>query len=540
MISSTSIFPLFGVPKNSLGLLSFRTISASVKGLYEGNDLIRSLEENKNFNGAENFSDTVAKRRDSGFSEGNLIPDSPFLQGKEQVINHPQQGMPAKHIEKAAEFAQANNLVIAFRPVEVWAKNLLAKGGISENGELSAQEDYPTKGIHIKAKSSNWGPMAGFIPVLKKFTKFSVIKDVALDTLADQEQEGVAALLKDQTVAKVPLKLTVERLHELISNNLIEILNKSYGGVENIKLKNNFIVYSSDPNNRNIYFRVNKSASEDGYIFFDEYENIVEILADIKTKKPIISDYDLLLVAPSIEEMDDQDNMMRVLEPEQSNRTSHYYSQMHPDFGNTTQRIIKKVIPGINKALKGESKAAVVHHGADEGNPNANPTLNYPATVFLPRPMAGLEPVLMVRNHKELAQLLKIIADANYCFKVNPLWEEPALGEDALDQQAQFAPLKLKQIRREAFISAKKELENFFNKKLWLQQIAQQKISWLILAKKPLPNHKGYVISLFCLLGSSVLSANACQALGVRQRVPNKFAFPYQFPVPMHQFHLVD
>lgn len=472
MIPSTSIFPVFGVPKNSLGLLSFRTISASVKGLYEGKYLIRSLAESKNFNVVENVSDSVIKRRDSGFSEDNFIPDGLFLQGKEQVINHSQQGMPAKHIEKTAEFAQANNLVIAFRPVEVWAKSLLAQGGISENGELSAEEDYPTKSIHIKAKSSNWGPMAGFIPVLKKFTKFSITEDASLDTLADQEQEGVAALLKDQIVAKVPLKLTAERLHELISNNLIEILNKSDGGAANIKLKNNFIVYSSDRNNRNIYFRVNKLINEDGYIFYDENENIVEVLADIKTKKPIISDYDLLFVAPSIEELDSQDNMLRVLAPEQSKKISHYYSKMHPDFGNTTQRIIEKVIPGINQALKGESKAKVVHHGADEGNPEANPALNYPATVFLPYPIAGLEPVLMVRNHKELAQLLKIIADANYCFKVNPLWEEPPLGEDFLDQQAPFSLLKLKQIRRETFISATKELEKFFNKKPWLQHVA--------------------------------------------------------------------
>ncbi len=449
------------------------------------------------------FSKNIKERRDSGFSEGNLMPAADFLQKNYLAINHEQQGMPAEHIDLISKYAQKNNLIIAFRPVEPAAKSLLAEGG------------YPTKHFHIKAKSSNCGPTAGFIPVLLKFSKSATANKLptnALDKLLytlsqfthssihsavagwmrgwlekarevlqtfleNQEQEGIATLLKSGSVVKIPLKLSAKRLNELISNGLIKIennnelislfnrkLDRHISSQRNIREESGFIICSSGENNRLNYFKVSKAEDEDCYIIYDENGRNVEVLADGETKKPFIPDYDLLFVAPSIEQMSDQDNMVSVLDLKKTQVINHYSSSEASEFGNTTQRIIKKIIPGLNKALneglKRELGSKLIHHGADEGNPASKPESNYPVTIFLPKPIAGLALVLMVENHADFAQFVKIGVDANYCVKVNPLWEERPV-----DGHARSTQVKLGEIRRESFISAKDKLEDFFNKR---------------------------------------------------------------------------
>ncbi|MES2184629.1 MAG: anthrax toxin-like adenylyl cyclase domain-containing protein [Pseudomonadota bacterium] len=59
--------------------------------------------------------------------------------------------MTAGDMEACAEVARKLNEVIIFRSTGPWAKRWIAK-------------KFPTKNFHVKGKSSDWGPQAGFVP----------------------------------------------------------------------------------------------------------------------------------------------------------------------------------------------------------------------------------------------------------------------------------------------------------------------------------------------------------------------------------------
>lgn len=58
--------------------------------------------------------------------------------------------------------AQARNEILVHRPVEPAAYAYLTDG-------------HPTKGIHVKGKTADWGPHRGLIPVLQKYSKIASV-----------------------------------------------------------------------------------------------------------------------------------------------------------------------------------------------------------------------------------------------------------------------------------------------------------------------------------------------------------------------------
>ena len=67
-------------------------------------------------------------------------------------------GMVSSHAEVFAKVANGSDCVILSRAVGIYATGLL-------------EENYASKGFHNKAKSCNWGPMAGFVLNDPRFTK---------------------------------------------------------------------------------------------------------------------------------------------------------------------------------------------------------------------------------------------------------------------------------------------------------------------------------------------------------------------------------
>ncbi len=54
--------------------------------------------------------------------------------------------------------ATRQNEVIMFRSTGRWSLRWI-------------ERNYPTKNFHVKGKSSDWGPQAGFVPYLGKYSK---------------------------------------------------------------------------------------------------------------------------------------------------------------------------------------------------------------------------------------------------------------------------------------------------------------------------------------------------------------------------------
>ncbi len=67
-------------------------------------------------------------------------------------------GMPVAHAPCFQDVANRKACVISSRSVGIHATGLIL-------------ENYATKGFHVKAKSCNWGPMAGFVLADPRFTK---------------------------------------------------------------------------------------------------------------------------------------------------------------------------------------------------------------------------------------------------------------------------------------------------------------------------------------------------------------------------------
>lgn len=114
-------------------------------------------------------------------------------------------GFPFLHIEAFKEVSSRNRMVISSRELNPCCTDLLLEG-------------YSAKGFHIKAKTCDWGPMAGFVPVDERFTKSG--HPFTQQYLSIQDALGHRA-------GQVPLIISTNRLNRLRGagafNSLVKI-----------------------------------------------------------------------------------------------------------------------------------------------------------------------------------------------------------------------------------------------------------------------------------------------------------------------------
>ena len=107
-------------------------------------------------------------------------------------------GIVPQHMEAFKNIANQENVFILFRPVNKNSTALIAQG-------------YGTKGLDIHAKSSDWGPQAGFICTDQDLSK----KFGDAGAVGKGNQDVVASLSKAHIV-DLPLVITQERHRELM------------------------------------------------------------------------------------------------------------------------------------------------------------------------------------------------------------------------------------------------------------------------------------------------------------------------------------
>lgn len=134
----------------------------------------------------------------------------PTICGIDAVASHPAQGMLHDDIVASMAVAKKQKVVIAYRPVEACAKPQLAK-------------KQPTKNFHIKGKSSNWGPMAGFIPVKPKYSKLRAEND---PRRLKKAKDAILENLSATPVRQVPTgrQISLERVRKLEANGYCKTL----------------------------------------------------------------------------------------------------------------------------------------------------------------------------------------------------------------------------------------------------------------------------------------------------------------------------
>lgn len=124
-------------------------------------------------------------------------------------------GILPRHVEIIQEVADEHNVIIVLRPTDPTSTAILAQ---MEHGA-----SYSTKSVDIHSKSSNWGPMAGFVPLDPFLSKKLVEK--LLDMEISQEDKAKLAPNPDILAAEAEhLRKARDR------DNLLDPLSATHRG----------------------------------------------------------------------------------------------------------------------------------------------------------------------------------------------------------------------------------------------------------------------------------------------------------------------
>ena len=364
-------------------------------------------------NSLRRFSDTQVtseKKKTDVKQRRESCPDSKpvsLVSNKEEVIKL--SGLAPRHCSGLQTVSTESGCIIAFRPVEPVSTQLI-------------DENYPAKNFHIKGKSSTWGAMAGFIAVDQSLSKLEGSNKIEL---SDQK---VQECLNDGHAISGPLEISTERLVCLINECLLQ--------------RQGEVLYATGPSGKEYEFKVSTN-NQSGRLTIAYRGEPLMVLCDPNSKLPLTADYDLMLIAPPLEQYGSMDvppiidvshsvfvkrtrfykKPLSIELQELKDSPSVFYAKEDKDLGNINQRT-RKLIPQLNKAMGCLPGREVVHHNMDATSPAADPGANYPVTLFLPRPLEGISgTMILARNKEELAEIIMVAKSEGFHVPLNPLWE---------------------------------------------------------------------------------------------------------------------
>jgi hypothetical protein len=392
-------------------------------------------------------------------------------------------GIPDAHMRVLHDIALFTKSIVALRPVDPHNTSLIEAG-------------HPTKVLHIKGKSANWGPQYGFICVNQAFSKLRGGDPGKIE----QANENVRTCLGEHAEA-VELHLSPSRLDYLIKAGLLT----RQGGGKQFTLQAN-PAQASDPvftgqhlSNGNIRILAD---GEPVKVLAPPLVPDAEALG--MKQLPMTADYDLLAVLPEWEQFGERNIRRPSIQgpsaeapsplsvPSLSRKPSvaesaHSFEELSlsPKPGSTRQGLATPSLSRTNSVSSLRSlyedrsrKSSVastgltdyssrheqaicsygnfrlreqynstaktgyatawkmLHHGADMGNPYSNEADNYPATVFLPRALGEFGPVAILHTPEDLAALVRLATDAGYQFEGNKQWASAALESPVLRRKS--------------------------------------------------------------------------------------------------------
>ncbi|MCX8986039.1 anthrax toxin-like adenylyl cyclase domain-containing protein [Citrobacter portucalensis] len=273
-------------------------------------------------------------------------------------------------------------------------------------GQTLLKEGYPTKNLHVKAKSSLTGPTAGFIAADERFSK-------ALP--------GVQKKYIDQAIIdgskKVNLTLSDSRIKELME--LKHIIKKDDNGTFSAKY-----VYK-DPALTPV--EVDFHIDQKGSVFYKSTGEPVQTLTNgtqinqhpnfSVNDKPITADYDLFSV---IAKESQSDNIAprkitpklnsNALNPKQLQYLNDN-SPMDMDLGNVSS-FTTTIINDINKNAEAEySGGPLVWHGDESNNPFSEGFDENDKPIFI---IPNENKFICIKNREELAELYEMFEQKGY------------------------------------------------------------------------------------------------------------------------------
>ncbi|PKG38877.1 MARTX multifunctional-autoprocessing repeats-in-toxin holotoxin RtxA [Psychromonas sp. Urea-02u-13] len=400
--------------------------------------------------------DTFSTLEDRHQTEGeNVVPDSLTNREESGDIDRPYQsrdlllepikpretielGMPEADQKVLADIAERENVIIAVRPVDEKSKSLIAS------------KMYSSKGLFVKAKSSDWGPMSGFIPVDQSFAKGSARRE--LDKFNAYAQQSI----NTGNAVSADLYLNDVRVHELVSK---------YHSLTSLELDAESGMYKTTATNgeQSTEFFLKKVTVDDGELWQVHYLKDGElapfkVIGDPVSKQPMTADYDLLTVMHSYGDLGPKDKVKQPMTWEQWKDSVTYedlslkqkalfdsealFTKKDGESLGIVSDRLKELKDVINTGLGRNNGLEMVHHGADDANPYAVMADNFPATFFVPKSFFaedGLgdgkgaiqtyfnvndQGAVVISNPQEFSNFQQVAINANYRASLNEKWNE--------------------------------------------------------------------------------------------------------------------
>ncbi|WP_268843939.1 anthrax toxin-like adenylyl cyclase domain-containing protein, partial [Vibrio anguillarum] len=404
------------------------TINESVITSFDHDEITTLLKNKPVLDDAETISNADSHHKN--YQSRDLVLE-PIVQPETIEL-----GMPDIDQKILAEVAERENVIIGVRPVDEKSKSLI-------DSKL-----YSSKGLFVKAKSSDWGPMSGFIPVDQSFAKASARRDLnKFNGYAEQSIESGNAVSAD-------LYLNQVRMDELVSK---------YQSLTALEFDAESGMYKTTATNgdQTVTFFLNKVTVESKDLWQVHYMKDGElapfkVIGDPVSKQPMTADYDLLTVMYSYAELGPQDKVKQPLTWEQWKESVTYedltpkYQELYDSevlynkkdgasLGVVSDRL-KTLKDVINTSLGRTDGLEMVHHGADDANPYAVMADNFPATFFVPKSFFmedGLgegkgsiqtyfnvneQGAVVIRDPQEFSNFQQVAINVSYRASLNDKW----------------------------------------------------------------------------------------------------------------------
>lgn len=351
------------------------------------------------------------------FFSAELTPQSSKKNDFSNVFQHEKQGIPEKDLLAFKAYAEKQDVILLFRPVEPLTKIL------HESGK------YPTKNFKIKGKSASWGLWAGFIPTDQRYSKLIGQSEKIIES-----NKAIQACIHNKQAQPVHLKIPESYFQELKKKEIIFSQKKKEGDY--------LVIYCPHPGFKKLELCYAKKIETQSRIEYEVYTAAKEpfyVLADTHLKRPLIADYDLLALVTPWEDYSKEhirlnpdvtlQSRLRKLSPKAQRRSGEsierFYAREDPNLGNVSP-ITETHIHGLNTALNKGLHLECIHHNDDAGSPASNPKTNYPMTAIIP-PLAGFDSrIFLIETTEEFVDFInKLNKTKKYRVEANPLWELP-------------------------------------------------------------------------------------------------------------------
>jgi hypothetical protein len=326
-----------------------------------------------------------------------------IISGLAASFGHNQNGMTRSDMDACRRVADRLNEVIIFRSTGPWAKRWIERG-------------YPSKNFHVKGKSSDWGPHAGFVPYNGTYSKVGYDPAKAAEG-TKQNDKG----LHSGFAGKTPLILTEPEINDQV--------NKQEGRPPRAAIQTRFPIQGSKDqilialrsgDQKEIAFRAVHAGGDrfaievypeklgaNPFRLIDKRGAPLEVMSsnEVGTDRPMTGDYDLLAICPSWGQYGSRlaadvvkpgiqlkgragpepaarfhagQGLDNVLDPELHTMSKRPPKSAalpaklperseHPDMGNLTPRILR-CINELNNAMGAVGPSAAlrrVHHNAE-------------------------------------------------------------------------------------------------------------------------------------------------------------------------------